>query len=103
MMRVFLVMGRVANTPQPAMGDRRFSITRAILPVADAPRVDMDEVRAGIEADAADRQRLRLVPQVLELDARHADVDRLAVDVQTMGRHTAVRAAALLEHRRQGD
>src|SRR5258708_39843863 len=99
MMRVCLVVARVANTPQPAMGDRRFSSTPPILPVADAPRIDVDEVRAGIEADAPDLEPLRLVAQVLELDARHADVDRLAVDVQTVGRHAAVRAAALRELR----
>jgi len=30
MMRVFFVIGRVANTPHPAMGERRFSITIAL-------------------------------------------------------------------------
>src|SRR6266511_4611925 len=99
MIRVFLVIGRVAKTPQPWMDERRFSITTENLPVPDAPRIDVHEIRGWIEPDAADPQPLRLVAQVLELDAGHADVDRLAVHVQAVARPAAVRSAALLQHR----
>src|SRR6188508_1081038 len=99
MIRLFFGMGRVAKTPQPDMGDRRFSITEAILPVAHSSGVDVNEVRRRIEPDAADLERLRRIAQVLEVNAGDADVDGLAFDVQAVRGDAAVRAAALLQHR----
>src|SRR3569833_3241804 len=54
------------------------------LPVADAARIDVDEVRLRVDADAADLHGDRSIMQLLQRYVGEADVDRHAVHVQAV-------------------
>lgn len=52
----------------------------------------MHEIRFGVIPDPAGSKRQGDTPQLKGLDAGHADVDRLPVDMQALGGNTAVAA-----------
>src|SRR6188768_2989825 len=123
MMRLFLGIGSVANTPQPWIGDRLLSIIdhriarvgapafalRATaakrgpgpgpaLPVPNAAGIDVNEVGRRVEPHAAKFQRRGGGSKVIEPDTREANVDGLANHVQAAAGNAGVGAAALAQH-----
>src|SRR5687767_6184573 len=103
MIRVFLAMGRVANTPQPWIRDRRRSIMKgrraSLSPESYATGVDVNEIGRGVVANASELQRTRRGPEIIQLHTGKADVDGLAIHVETMARDPRLCPAALAQHR----
>src|SRR5512143_2075692 len=102
MMRLFFGMLWVAKTPHPWIPERRRSITieniSAAGPVAYSSHVDVHEVRVRVEADTAELERRRGLPQLVERDTGHADVDRLPYHVQRVDRHAGLLATPRAKH-----
>ena len=59
-------------------------MAKKTLPPAERSHIHVNEVRAWVKADAAPRQAQRRVAKIQQLHARQADVDGLALHMQTV-------------------